>query len=452
MGKQIELLATFAASTDWDDVPPAVQHHTKLVLLDTLGVILAGAERPEVKQLRTQLGTGSGATVFALGWPTHDPHTAALLNGIAGRSIELCEGLRFFSGQAAMQVLPGLLAVGEKAGRSGRDMLTALLVGYDLVARLASGFTPRPLAHQNGQVALVASAAAGARLRDLDSAGISRAMRIATTLVLTPSYTNAVAGATALNVAGGMSGFAAALAPELALAGFGAEEDAVEQAFDQLVGDGFKPEGLTDELGTTWHIMQNYFRLYACCNPIHPALDCLSHILADLRPRPEEIAHIEIATYRFASIMRNADPPNFFASKYSLPHAAATMAVRGRIGHTSLDETALHDPTIAALRHRVVVMEDAAMTAVVPRLRPARVTVVLTDGRRGSHSCESHRGDFQDPFPESELRKKFQELASVALTDEGVQRVERAVDECDGWVDVGELATLCRSFGRQLAR
>src|SRR6202042_177346 len=175
-------------------------------------------------------GVGGGATVYAPGWPSDDPRTAALLNGIAGRSIELCEGLRLVSGQAAMQVLPAVLAVGEQARSSGRDMLTALLLGYDVAARLAGGFTPRPLAHQNGQVSLLAAAAAGARLRGLDAAGISRAMRIATTLLFTPSYTNAVAGATALNVAGGMSGFAGALAPELALAGFEAQDGAIEQA------------------------------------------------------------------------------------------------------------------------------------------------------------------------------------------------------------------------------
>ena len=222
MGLQIEGLAQFVAQTQWEDIPEPVQRHAKLVLLDTLGVILAGAERPEVRELRDALaGTaGTGATVFARGWPTHDPRTAALLNGIAGRSIELCEGLRFVSGQAAMQVLPGVLAVGEHLGSSGRDMLAAFVLGYDVAARLAGGFTPRPLAHQNGQVSLLAAAAAGARLHGLDAAGISRAMRIATTLLLTPSYTNAVAGATALNVAGGMSGFAAALAPELARAGF----------------------------------------------------------------------------------------------------------------------------------------------------------------------------------------------------------------------------------------
>src|SRR6516165_9584348 len=109
MGENIERLAEFVAQTRWDDVPAPVQRHTKLVLLDTLGVILAGAERPEVRQLRERLaGTaGTGATVYARGWPSYDPRTAALLNGIAGRSIELCEGLRLVSGQAAMQVLPG---------------------------------------------------------------------------------------------------------------------------------------------------------------------------------------------------------------------------------------------------------------------------------------------------------------------------------------------------------
>jgi 2-methylcitrate dehydratase PrpD len=448
MARQVEQLAAFVAATQWDDVPAVVQHHTKLVLLDTLGVILAGAERPEVRQLRARLAGGNGATVYALGWPSSDPRTAALLNGIAGRSIELCEGLRFVSGQAAMQVLPGVLAVGEQARSTGRDMLTALLLGYDVAARLAGGFTPRPLAHQNGQVSLLAAAAAGARLRGLDADGISRAMRIATTLLLTPSYTNAVAGATALNVAGGMSGFAAALAPDLALAGFDAQDNAIEQALGQLVGGGFTPDGLLDELGTTWHITRNYFRLYACCNPIHPALDCLQQALAELRARPDEIARIDISTYGFAAVMHNPDPPNFFASKYSLPHAAATMAVRGHAGHSALDDAAVHDPDIVSLRHRVSVTEDPAMTAAAPRLRPARVTVVLADGCSATHACDSHRGDFQRPFAEAELRDKFRELAGVALTPEGVSLVEQAVERCDEWDNVAVLTALCRRYGR----
>lgn len=117
MGQQIEALARFVAETEWNDIPVTVQHHAKLVVLDTLGVVLAGSERPEVRDLRDKMAAtaGRGATVYARGWPANDPRTSALLNGIAGRSIELCEGLRLVSGQAAAQVLP---AVADKLSRS----------------------------------------------------------------------------------------------------------------------------------------------------------------------------------------------------------------------------------------------------------------------------------------------------------------------------------------------
>ena len=103
---------------------------------------------------------------------------------------------------------------------------------------------------------------------------------------------------------------------------------------------------------------------------------------------------------------------------------------------------------MAALRHRVHVTEDPAMSAVAPRLRPARVTVTLKDGRQGTHACESHRGDFQRPFEESELRDKFRELAGVVLTPEGVAHVERAVDGCDEWPSVREFTAQLRRYGR----
>lgn len=449
MAETIDRLARFVAEARWQDVPQSVQHHTKLVVLDTLGVMLAGSERPEVRALVASLATGKAvSTVLARGWPGCDARTAALLNGIAGRSIELCEGLRLVSGQVAMQVLPGVLAVGEQTRSPGREMLTAFLVGYEVGGRFCASFTARPLAHQNGQASLLGAAAAGGRLRGLSAQQIGLAIRIATTLLLTPSYTNAVAGATALNVAGGMSGFAAAIVPDLALAGFEAQDDAVELALGSLIGSAFNGDGLLEGLGERWEITRNYFRLYACCNPIHPALDCLQALLARLGPTPDQIERIEVATYRFASVMQDPDPRNYFASKYSLPHAAAAMIVNGHAGHSSLNDAALQNSVIVALRRRVHVTEDPSMTAVAPRLRPARVRMVLKDGRTAEFARESHRGDFNEPFAESEIRDKFRELAATVLTPEGVSVVERAVDRCENWQGIDDLTILLRRHGR----
>ncbi len=219
-----------------------------------------------------------------------------------------------------------------------------------------------------------------------------------------------MAGATSLNVAGGMSGFAAVLAPELALAGFEAQGMAIEEALGSLVGSAFRPDGLLDELGQRWEITRNYFRLYACCNPIHPALDCLADLIAALQPLAEDVARVEVSTYRFASLMRNAEPTNYFASKYSLPHAAAAMIVNGHAGHSSLNDAALRDPAIAALRRRVEIREDPAMTAVAPRLRPARVTMILKDGRSATGLATVIAAISRSPLPKKIFAPSFASL------------------------------------------
>jgi 2-methylcitrate dehydratase PrpD len=447
MGKAIEELAHFAAGTPWERIPREVRQHAKLVLLDTLGVMLAGSVQPEVSAARARLTAtgGSGATVYAPGFPATDPRTAALLNGLAGRSIELCEGHRYVSCQGAVQVLPTALASAEWLNRSGRDTLASLIFGYEVAARLGAGLTARPLAHQNGQAPLLGAVAAGARARGLTGEQMSLALRIGSILVLTPGYTNAVAGATALNVAGGMSGFAGVLAPELALAGVAAQPDAIEESFSRLVGDGFRPELVTEELGRRWEIARNYFRLRACCNPIYAALDALEEILAELRPAPASIERIDVATYAFAANMRNPDPANYFAAKYSLPHAAAALVLRGNAGYHAFTEDVVRDPAIAAFRRRVTVREDPALSADVPRLKPARVTVTLADGRQVTRLRESARGDYQDPYREDEVRSKFRELARVVLSADAVARVEALVDRLDDVPRLGDLVDALRA-------
>src|SRR5437660_1268248 len=447
MGQAIEELAHFIAGTPWEAIPKSVREHAKLVLLDTVGVILAGAVQPEVAGVRARLTAtgGHGATILAPGAPTSDPRTAAFLNGLAGRSIELCESHRYVSCQGAVQALPTALACAEWLQRSGRETLSALIFGYEVAARLGAGLTARPLAHQNGQAPLLGAVGAGARVRGLNGDQTSLALRLGAVLILTPGYTNAVAGATALNVAGGMSGFAGVLAPELALAGIAAQPYAIEEAFGRLVGDGFRPGAVTEELGERWEIARNYFRLRACCSPTYAALDALEDILTELRPGPDSIERVEVATYRFAANMREPDPANYFAAKYSLPHAAAALVLRGTAGYRAFTDEAVRDPAIAAFRRRVTVREDPELSAAVPRLKPARVTVTFTDGRQVTRLRDSARGDYQDPYRDHELRSKFRELAGVVLGGAGIARVEALVDRLDDLPRLGELVDALRS-------
>jgi 2-methylcitrate dehydratase PrpD len=421
-----------------------------LVLLDTLGVILAGSEQPELQALRAQLsrGAGSGATILARGLPVASPAMAAFVNGTAGRSIELCESHRFVACQAAVQVLPGVLAAAEQCGSSGRDLLMAFILGYDVAIRLGAGTTQRPLAHQNGQTAMIGAISGAARLHGLEAAGVSRAMRIGSTFVLVPSYTNAVNGATALNAAGGMSGLVASLATDLTGAGFLAQDDAIEEALSHLVADHFDPVPVIEALGERWEITRNAFRLRACCIPTYASLDALEASLEELAAPPDAIERIDVATYRFAAAMRNQQPRNGFASRYSLPHAAAAMILLGNTGVDAFSDAVVVDAAVAAMRSRVHVSEDPALTSMFPKFKPGRVTVTLRDGRVATHQVNSARGDFQHPYGEAEIREKFRGLAKRVVSDEGVDALEMAIDNVEDWPSIDVLTGELRRHGR----
>jgi 2-methylcitrate dehydratase PrpD len=216
-----------------------------------------------------------------------------------------------------------------------------------------------------------------------------------------------------------------------------------------MVGAGFAPEKLPDDMGRRWEILENYFRFYACCNPIHAALDSLAETLAVLKPRPEEVARVEVQTFAFASVMRNPAPPNYFASKYSLPHAAAVLIARGGLGFADIDDSALEDPVIATLRPLVRIAEDPAMTArSTPAVRPARVTLTLKDGRSVVAAREASVRDTLKADPESPVRAKFRELAAPHLTQAGMDAIEAAVDRCEEWQTMGELIEPLRRHAR----
>jgi 2-methylcitrate dehydratase PrpD len=440
MGAEIEKLAQFVARTGWDDMPEAVHRRAKLVLLDTIGVTLAGAARPEMIELRKRLlaGAGRGATILSAGLPQADIRTAALLNGMATRAVELCEGLRGL--QPSPHLFPGVLAIAEQRGLGGRAMLGAFVLGYEVAGRLNRVFAQRVVSHPNGQLSLLAAAAAGARLNGLDGAGVSLAMRIATSMLMTASYNNTVLGGTTLNLPAGLGAMASTLAPEMAAAGYTAQDDAIEEAPGLTVAAGAARGALAEELGQRWEILDNYFRFYACCNPIHAALDSLAETLAVLKPKPGEVADVDVKTFDFASGMRNAAPPNYFASKYSLPHAAAVLIARGGLGFAEIDDSALKDPVIATLRPLVRIAEDPAMTArSTPTIRPARVILTLKDGRSATAAREASVRDTVRADPEPQVRTKFHELAAAHLTPAGIEAIEAAVDRCEDWKTMGEL-------------
>lgn len=437
----------FAAGLRFEDIPAEVVAHARLVLLDTIGAIAAGAQEPEMVALTRRMaalhGAGGVATAVIGGRARLPLPVAAFLNGTAGTMLELDEGNQYCRGHPAIHVVPAVLAEADRRAASGRALIRALVLGYEIGARIGIASTLRVTMHPHGTWGTVGAAVAAAALAGSDAATMRETINVASTLGLATSRRNMLQGGTVRNVYAGASNQFGLTAVELAGAGFVGEPDGVATVFGTVAADDFRPVEMTRELGTRWEIARNYFKRHAACRYTHGALDALGAILAEAGPvKPDDVAALEVDTYVWAAQLDDPSPRNMLAAKFSLPFALATMIVNGDTGIASFRDPARLDAATRALASRVTVREDPALTAALPALRPARVTLTLRDGRRVQREVATNRGDVEAPYPPAEIVAKFGELAGPVWGEAGARAIREAIETIDTMADVRGLVAL----------
>lgn len=410
----LDEVARFVVETSAEDMPEDVLARSALVLADCVGAIAGGMAEPDMQALiaRPTL-TGGGPSVVIGTHLRAQPGQAAFLNGTAGTVLEMDEGNQFARGHPGMHAAPAALAFASGVAVSGRELLTAIAIGYEVGARVGVASRLRPSLHPHGTWGTICAAVAVARLAGRDAAGVRHAINMAASFALATSRRTMLEGGTVRNAFAGISGQLGLTVHDLLEAGFEADRDGLGEAFGRTLSESFDREKMTEALGERWEVMRNYFKMHACCRYNHATLDALA-VIAEREGRidPEAVAEIEAATYNLAVELDDPAPRNMLAARFSIPFAVATALVTGRTDVTSFTGDRLTDPAIRALAARVRVVEDAAMTAALPDRRPARITLTLKDGRRLTAETQTNRGDWADPYPEPELREKFLSLAT----------------------------------------
>ena len=413
----LDRVAEFAAHTPVGAVPPEVLDKTALILADSLGAIAGGMAEPEMQALVAGL-EGAGPAVV-IGTARHvPPGQAALVNGTAGTTLEMDEGSQFAKGHPGMHTIPAALAFSGAEvlrGRAvaGSELLTAIALGYEVGARVGMACALRPSLHPHGTWGAICAAVAVARLAGRDAGQMRHAINMAASFALAPSRRTMLEGGTVRNALAGVSGQLGLVVHDLLGAGFEGDRDGLAQVFGRSLADGFAPTAMTEDLGSRWEVMRNYFKLHACCRFNHATLDALAQIVArEGRLDPAAVAGVEVQSYAFAAELDDPAPRNMLAARFSVPFAVATALVTGRTDIDSFTAARLADPRIRGLAERVRVIEDPAMTAALPDRRPANVVLTMADGRRLEAGTATNRGDWADPYGVAELREKFLSLAT----------------------------------------
>lgn len=417
MTEYLDQICHFVVKTDFRDFDRTVIEQAKKVVYDTIGVIAVGAQQKEPKEMAKRLAPFSKHPSSTLIGQKKkiDPLNGALINGTAGTWLELDEGNQFARGHAGIHVVPAALAVGEEKGVSGKVLLTALVLGYEIACRIGIASKLRMTMHPHGSWGTIGGAVAVGKLMNLNVDQMKTLINIASSMTLATSRKTMLEGGTVRNLYAGVSGYMGILAYHLLMSGFTGEADGIGSVYGGVASDSFSPEVMVEELGSRYEITRNYFKEYACCRYNHSSLDALYKIMEKQKGGkldPKQIESIKVETYSLAAQLCSQNPDNMLAAKFSVPFAIATTIIHGHSGVESFLPNKVRRPEIKSLASRVEVEEKVEFTQMMPSRRPSRVTVRLKDGNTFTETVSISKGDIEDPYSTDELDIKFLNLTA----------------------------------------
>jgi 2-methylcitrate dehydratase PrpD len=424
-------------------LPDAVLTRARDLLLDYLGVTLAGAVEESTVVLRrglAALGTAGDATVIGTPLRMAPPH-AALANGAAAHAIEMDDTHLGGSIHLGASILSATLAAAELVPASGVRCLRAAVAGYEVAARLAMALGPaahyRRGFHPTGTCGAFGAAAAAGVVLGLDVDGITAALGIAGSQAA-GSMEFLEDGSWTKRFHPGWAASAGLHAAALAGAGFRAPATIVAGRFGFLgaYSDASEPTAL--QAGTDYALMQTGIKPHACCRYSQGPIDAALALRAAHAIDPARVARIDvgIVTAGFPIVCEPLDakrrPRSVVDAQFSLPFSVATALVRGAAWPEDFAPACFDDPEIGRLMARVHPARDATLDEHYPRTWPCWLRITLDDGTRHEVRVDHPLGDPEN-FPDAKaLAAKFARLAGRALEP---ARARAVFDAVTGIVD-----------------
>ena len=471
-----DTIVSFASGLRHADLSDEVRYYARRHLLDTVGVMIAGASGDVATNAETMLaGVRSGGQVPVPGRrKRHDLLDAAFLGGTAAHGIELDDGYRVGSAHCGCTVVPAALSIGYERGASGAAVIEAVVAGYEVAICLARACAPdlrQRGFHPTSAVGPFGAAIAAAKLLGLDTRQIADALGIAASAAAGLfAFVNGGADIKRLHAGhASREGIQAALLAELGVRGppnvveardgfmqafaFGRPDKAraalaseasgqrghsINARAGHSPGSGSSARAVTLPPEAAFGITDCYIKPYACCRHIQPAVEALFGLLNDERISADDIEHVDVETYRIAAEHAQTGWDDYASAQLSFPYLMGVAArFRGIKVHHFNEETR-RDPAFAEFAKRLTITAPPEIDALYPKLRPARVTVTTPRGTFTRQADEA-LGSRIVPLDDAGLEQKFLDNVGPVLGDARAASLARQLWDIEAVGDIRPL-------------
>lgn len=431
-----QILASFAASLKFDQIPKDVVARTEDLFLDWFGSALAGREARPVQTIHKyafEFGPRSGPSEVLISRRTTSALFAAMINAAASHFAEQDDLHNSSVLHPATVVFPAAWAVSQALGRSGKEFIAASVAGYEVGIRVGEflGRSHYKIFHTTGTVGTIAAAAAVGNLLRLNAEQMVNAFGSAGTQAAGLwEFLKDAADSKQLHTAKAAAN--GLLAAYLAADGFTGAKDIFEGAKGMGAGMSTQtyPEKLIDTLGERWALIETSFKYHASCRHTHPAADALLQVIQREKLIPNDIESVVAYVHQAAIDVLGpvTDPRTVHQAKFSMGTVLALVAEFGHAGVRVFDEH-YKESSVARFCEKVSMVFDPEVDGAYPSRWIGKVVVQTKGGRTFEGRVDDPKGDPGNTLTRAELEHKAITLGLYgnAATEEDLQRAISSV-------------------------
>ena len=430
-------LARFGAGLNYADIPKDVVERIKLSVLDSLGCCLFGATLPwtrKVAELADAERSRPAASLIGMGRKT-SASLAALVNSTSGHAFELDDIHKESIIHAGSIATPVALALAEDAGdASGRDVITAMVAGYEIGHRVGAAATMSLFFrgfHPQGTSGAFVAAATAARALGLAAEPFQHALGIVGSQA--GGLMAAQEGAMVKRFHSGRAAQSGVYSALLARTGFTGIPDVLEAPYGGYLtthSDKPNPCRLTEGLGTTWETLQVGYKPHASVTSIHTALDGLGAIMRDHALRADDIESVDtgLSPMTHVHCAWEYKAQGVTAAQMNLYYGLAVIALDGMAFTEQYRESRLRDPRVLDFITRISARVDPEIERMGAAFRhAARVGVRTRDGRTFETLLLDRRGSPENPLSPADIEYKFRHVVAPCTNETRARRIVEVV-------------------------
>jgi 2-methylcitrate dehydratase PrpD len=398
-------IVDFISNLSFEDIPEKTLSAGRLCILDAVGCMAGGIQCKAVFDLASSISDKNpGSSRIAGTSLTSSRPWASFINSHACTYFDLADGHRKAQGHPGGVIVPLSLMLAAENGCSGKELLTAIVAGYEIAVRSAQIIRqaggPRK---GSGGWNITGGVVAAAKLSNLSKPQIKNALGLAEYFAPQAPQDRSLAYPSSMKEGIAWAAQSAVNIIELADVGF--------DAMLPFLCDATQCE----DLGINWEISSTYFKMYACCRFSHPVLDGLKTLTTEHEFKPEDILSIKVVSFAKALLLDHLTLENPVAAMYSIPFIIGCFLINGKVGTVEMTVDALNKPEIMAVARKVELEEDPNITEKFPLECLARVTVTLNSGKIIKSETLSAKGDPDSPYSQEEMRTKFMGLTQSLI-------------------------------------